>query len=294
MGIGDRGEEEERVVPQVVVRPDRRPAALAGGAVGAAAAEARRHHHHEVGVDAEALDEILLGVLGERHDAARRPHRSRDDEAVEEPLGRSEVLGKDERLEVVDGEHARGRPPRRQDAAHVVHQLDAEVAAAQGQPRRLGADADRLAGPGHRCDLGGEGVDQLGVHLGERRVDEQRELEVRRVLGRDRAQQAGRVLLAAADDAGDQPHDVEADPSGRSPGARTHGWRHRHRREVGRSATSIACSYACTRPSAVRRHVKTSAARAAGPRDRGAPRPPGRPGARRWRRRWRRRRGGRR
>ena len=110
----------------------------------------------------------LAAVLAGGHDQAGGLGRPGQHGPAEGPLGRAEVLGVQQRLEVVDGEQAGHGPHGREDAAGVVDHGHALAAALEGQPRALGRHPHRLVPPGEREGDGLEPLGQLGVGVDER------------------------------------------------------------------------------------------------------------------------------
>jgi hypothetical protein len=111
----------------------------------------------------------------------------------------------------VDGEHRRHVVHEGHDAAGVVEQVEAVAPGLGRQPRALGRHPEGLAmavdGQQHRL----ERLGHLAVDLAERLQREQADLHVGRHLLGQAGEAPDGVLLAAADDAGHQPEQVDAD-----------------------------------------------------------------------------------
>ena len=114
-----------------------------------------------------------------------------------------------QRLQVVQGEHRGRRSADRQRAPGMVDEV--EGVGTSGEPGRLGGDAAPTGPAVDRGDLGGCTRRQLRVALRERRQHEQPHLQLVGPEVEQAPHGGDRRLLAAADLAGHEPQQVDAD-----------------------------------------------------------------------------------
>ena len=113
-------------------------------------------------------------------------------------------------MEVVDREYRwRGSKEGRR-ATSVMEKVDLSSTSVQRQPGCFCPDPHRLHASVQGAHHGRHGFDQLGIGVDKRAQHEQREVEVVRRVVEQRGDEPRHVLLAAPDDAGHEPEQVDA------------------------------------------------------------------------------------
>ena len=197
----ERSRPHQRVDPQRGLRVDR-----------TRSGNRPRHHRHLVRRRTEVVDEARSHELRRSRDHRCPTNRSRDHQTHVPTFDRGEVLGKVERLSVVNRQSHRSGGCQRYDPAGVMHEVDADPTGEAWQHDRLGGDTRALprAEP-KTVEL--ESLAERGMRQDELLGAEQHHLDPPRSGDVFHCQQrADSGFLTAADDTGNEPREVDTDP----------------------------------------------------------------------------------